>query len=179
MRNTSFNNLDYRDNRQSISSRHNRQSMSNNYLPPPPLINMSSHKREGPSWHPNRYSHNTQHHHPRHSQASSQNHSHVNHQMMSQLGMQQEGDFFAQETLMLLEQEDNNISQYRQIIEKEKQKIANDFDYYIDNMRNLVEDNKAKFWSRLDSHYQEFVNQYLEFKRQVVFYKNIKNDILQ
>jgi hypothetical protein len=37
-----------------------------------------------------------------------------------------EDDFFSKDTLFLLEKEDHNINEYRQIIEKEKQKINND-----------------------------------------------------
>lgn len=54
-------------------------------------------------------------------------------------------EFFTDEVMFLLSEEDNNISGYREIIENEKLRLNNDFEFFLKEITNLMEETKNKF----------------------------------
>lgn len=76
--------------------------------------------------------------------------------------------------MFLLSDEDNNITGYREIIENEKHRLSNDFDFFLREITNLLEETKNKFQEHLDGHYKSYINKYKEFKQEVLNFKNVK-----
>lgn len=86
-------------------------------------------------------------------------------------------DFLPEDCLFLLGEEDNNISSFRENIEKEKARLSSDFDYMMKDLLNLFEETKVKMIESLDSHYKNYISKYGYFKEILMEFKNMKMDL--
>jgi hypothetical protein len=90
-----------------------------------------------------------------------------------------EDNFFPQYTMFLISDEDQNITNFRERVEKEKEKISLDFENAKLEYNNLIEDLKIQLMGGIDEHFKVFIDKYSRFKQEVIEFKNIKLDIPQ
>ena len=76
------------------------------------------------------------------------------------IGLLQDDEFFTEEMLFLLQEEDNNLANYREIIEKEKAKLEQDVEFAIKEIGNTIEEVKNRIVEGLDDHYKLYIAKY-------------------
>lgn len=88
-------------------------------------------------------------------------------------------DYFPQYTLFLLSDEEKNISNFKERIAKEKQRVVADIDIFKQEVVNLVDDIKQTLLEKIDEHFLEFIEKYKKFKNEVIDFKNVNLEIPQ
>ncbi|KAL4508506.1 hypothetical protein ABPG72_003810 [Tetrahymena utriculariae] len=86
-------------------------------------------------------------------------------------------DYFPQYTMFLLAEEEKNLTNYRERVEKEKQKIEADFEHMKHEMNNLLDDLKIELTTGVDEHFKQFIERYKTFKSEVIEFKSIKAEL--
>ena len=69
-------------------------------------------------------------------------------------------DFLTEDTMFLISEEENNIANFRENIEKEKAHMTNDMDLLIKEVNNIMEESKIKLVESIDEHYKLYIHKY-------------------
>lgn len=64
----------------------------------------------------------------------------------------------------LLNNEEMIMNEYKNAIEKEKERITIDFNYFLNEIFHIMAEDKIKLFSKLDNHYKSFIQIYKTFK---------------
>jgi hypothetical protein len=86
-------------------------------------------------------------------------------------------DFLPQESLILISEEENNLSFYKETVESEKAKLSKQIDDFAKDLNRVVDELKGKVLEQVDNHFKEFVKKYEKFKEEVIEYKNVKLEV--
>lgn len=78
-----------------------------------------------------------------------------------------QGDIFPDDLIFLLKNEEKNIGNFKQKIEKEKVRVENDFALLKTEIDHTIEDLKLTVQAELDRVYQVFISKYAEVKGEV------------
>lgn len=75
-----------------------------------------------------------------------------------------EPDVFPEELVFLLRNEENNINNLKEKIEKEKARVENDFAVFRAEINHILEDVKISIQAELDLTYKSYITKYAELK---------------
>ena len=78
-----------------------------------------------------------------------------------------QGEIFPDDLIFLLKNEEKNIGNFKQKIEKEKVRVENDFALLKTEIDHTIEDLKLTVQAELDRVYQVFISKYAEVKGEV------------
>lgn len=77
------------------------------------------------------------------------------------------GEIFPEDLIFLLKNEEKNINNFKQKIEKQKNRVENDFSILKTEIQHVLEDLKLSFQAQLDLVYKTFITKYAEVKGEV------------
>ncbi|EAR83303.3 hypothetical protein TTHERM_00993040 (macronuclear) [Tetrahymena thermophila SB210] len=98
--------------------------------------------------------------------------------LANHLSVTEENDI-PQFVFFLLREEDDNIKNYRERVERDKEKVVNQLDHMRRQITNLIDDLQTHLHHQIDQHFLLFIEKYKIFKQEMISYKSISHDLIE